>query len=318
MFRVVGDATCSRNRHSSRRLRPHLRYRRFPAGGRCYGVPSGRTRPLIRAAVAQLRNAIRPRPARHRALRGLDLRCRKARLRNLDRQPAARLRPDRVAVEDEPRSFWRSPLRSSFRSRLSSERLRLASRYPSRFRAPGLDAEPRLAAVVRRRHRPDRSLLFRLAAPPGRLAQPLTRALVLPIATLVLGWMPFTARMVRVGVVQALDSEYVQMARLKGLPETDVVRTHVLPNALVPAIQAFALTAAGMPAGIVIVEYLFGFQGIGSLPDSIPSRSRDALDCRGHHADSRRRVHRCEPALGHLHDPPDTPAANTGRRDESA
>jgi peptide/nickel transport system permease protein len=101
------------------------------------------------------------------------------------------------------------------------------------------------------------------------------RALVLPIATLVLGWMPFTARMVRVGVVQALDSEYVQMARLKGLPERSVVRSHVLPNSLVPAIQAFALTAAGMPAGIVIVEYLFGFQGIGVfLIDSV--RSRDA------------------------------------------
>ena len=101
------------------------------------------------------------------------------------------------------------------------------------------------------------------------------RALVLPIATLVLGWMPFTARMVRVGVLQALDSDYVQMARLKGLSERDVVRSHVLPNSLVPAIQAFALTAAGMPAGIVIVEYLFGFQGIGVfLIDSV--RSRDA------------------------------------------
>ena len=75
--------------------------------------------------------------------------------------------------------------------------------------------------------------------------------------------------------VQALDSEYVQMARLKGLSEQRVVRSHVLPNSLVPAIQAFALTAAGMPAGIVIVEYLFGFQGIGVfLIDSV--RSRDA------------------------------------------
>jgi peptide/nickel transport system permease protein len=101
------------------------------------------------------------------------------------------------------------------------------------------------------------------------------RALVLPIATLVLGWMPFTARMVRVGVVQSLDSDYVQMARLKGLSGRRVVRCHVLPNSLVPAIQAFALTAAGMPAGIVIVEYLFGFQGIGVfLIDSV--RSRDA------------------------------------------
>jgi peptide/nickel transport system permease protein len=98
-------------------------------------------------------------------------------------------------------------------------------------------------------------------------------SLVLPIATLVLGWMPFTARMVRAGVVGALDSDYAQMARLKGLSEQRVIRSHVLPNSLVPAIQAFALTAAGMPAGIVIVEYLFGFQGIGVfLIDAVRAR----------------------------------------------
>ncbi|MFN8224242.1 MAG: ABC transporter permease [Gaiellales bacterium] len=89
-------------------------------------------------------------------------------------------------------------------------------------------------------------------------------ALVLPLATLVLGWMPLTARMVRAGVVGVLQSDYVHMARLKGLPERRVLRSHVLPNSMVPAIQAFALTAASMPAGIVIVEYLFAFQGTGS------------------------------------------------------
>ena len=105
------------------------------------------------------------------------------------------------------------------------------------------------------------------------------RALILPTATLVLGWMPFTARMVRTGVVQALDSEYVQMARLKGLSGWRVVRAHVLPNSLVPAIQAFALTAAGMPAGIVIVEYLFGFQGIGVfLIDAVRSRDTPTVE----------------------------------------
>lgn len=91
------------------------------------------------------------------------------------------------------------------------------------------------------------------------------RSLVLPVATLVLGWVPLTARMVRAGVVAVLESDYVQMARLKGIPEGKVVRRHVLPNALVPAIQAFALTAASMPAGIVIVEYLYSFQGIGNM-----------------------------------------------------
>jgi peptide/nickel transport system permease protein len=98
-------------------------------------------------------------------------------------------------------------------------------------------------------------------------------SVILPIATLVLGWVPFTARMVRAGIVEVLDSDYVQMARLKGIPEREVVRRHVLPNSLVPAIQAFALTAASMPAGIVIVEYLFSFQGIGNtLVQSVENR----------------------------------------------
>lgn len=99
------------------------------------------------------------------------------------------------------------------------------------------------------------------------------KGLILPTATLVLGWMPFTARMVRAGVAEVLDSEYVQMARLKGMPEQKVVQGHVLPNSLVPSIQAFALTAAGMPAGIVIVEYLFSYQGIGDfLIQAVQSR----------------------------------------------
>ena len=100
---------------------------------------------------------------------------------------------------------------------------------------------------------------------PAVSLRPTPEALVLPVATLVLGWMPFSARMVRAGVAKVLDSDFVQMARLKGLPENRVVRAHVLPNALVPAIQAFALTAASMPAGIVIVEYLFAYQGIGEF-----------------------------------------------------
>lgn len=105
------------------------------------------------------------------------------------------------------------------------------------------------------------------------------RSVVLPVATLVLGWVPFTARMVRAGIVDVLESDYVQMARLKGIPERRVVRDHVLPNALVPAIQAFALTAASMPAGIVIVEYLFSFQGVGNtLVQSVVNRDTATVE----------------------------------------
>lgn len=93
---------------------------------------------------------------------------------------------------------------------------------------------------------------------------PTPAAIVLPVVTLVLGWAPLTARMIRAGIVDVLDSDFVQLARLKGLPERQVLRRHILPNALVPGIQAFALTAASMPAGIVIVEYLFSYPGLGN------------------------------------------------------
>lgn len=99
---------------------------------------------------------------------------------------------------------------------------------------------------------------------PAVSFSPTPVALVLPAATLVLGWSPMTARMIRAGIVSVLDSDFVQMARLKGLPERLVVRRHILPNSLVPGIQAFALTAASMPAGIVIVEYLFAYPGLGN------------------------------------------------------
>jgi peptide/nickel transport system permease protein len=105
------------------------------------------------------------------------------------------------------------------------------------------------------------------------------RSIVLPVATLVLGWVPLTARMVRAGIVDVLESDYVQMARLKGMPERKVVRRHVLPNSLVPAIQAFALTAASMPAGIVIVEYLYSFQGIGNaLVQAVENRDTATVE----------------------------------------
>lgn len=98
-------------------------------------------------------------------------------------------------------------------------------------------------------------------------------SVVLPVSVMVLGWMPFPTRMIRAGVIDALRSPYVEMAILKGLPRRRQLVKHVLPNAIVPGIHAFALTAASMPAGVVVVEYLFGFQGVGAmLIDSVRAR----------------------------------------------
>ncbi len=96
---------------------------------------------------------------------------------------------------------------------------------------------------------------------------------VLPVATLVLAVMPYISRMLRASTVEVLESEYVMMARLKGVSESRVLWHHALPNAIVPTIQVIVLNIAWLAGGIVTVEYLFGFPGIGSaLVDAVANR----------------------------------------------
>jgi peptide/nickel transport system permease protein len=88
-------------------------------------------------------------------------------------------------------------------------------------------------------------------------------ALVLPVATLALASIGHTARMVRGSMIEVLESEYVRMARLKGVPERSVIFHHAFRNALVPTIQVAALTIAWLAGGIVVVEVVFDYPGIG-------------------------------------------------------
>ncbi|MEJ1180448.1 MULTISPECIES: ABC transporter permease [unclassified Pseudarthrobacter] len=89
------------------------------------------------------------------------------------------------------------------------------------------------------------------------------QALILPIATLVLANTPYTFRMMRGAMVEALESEYVQMGRLKGLRPRTILWVHALPNALAPIVQAIALSFAFLAGGAVVVEYLFAYPGLG-------------------------------------------------------
>jgi peptide/nickel transport system permease protein len=96
---------------------------------------------------------------------------------------------------------------------------------------------------------------------------------VLPAGALVLATFPYIARLLRASMIEVLESEYVAMARLKGMPEGLVLRRHVLPNALVPTIQGAALELAWLAGGIVVIEYLFGFPGIGqALVEAVQNR----------------------------------------------
>jgi peptide/nickel transport system permease protein len=88
---------------------------------------------------------------------------------------------------------------------------------------------------------------------------------VLPAATLVLAVTPYISRIMRGSMIEVLESEYVTMARLKGLAERTVIWRHAVPNAIVPAIQVTALQLAWMAGGVVVVEFVFSYPGIGSL-----------------------------------------------------
>ena len=89
--------------------------------------------------------------------------------------------------------------------------------------------------------------------------------LVMPVTTLVIVMVAYIQRMVRTSLIDALASDYVQMATLKGLPRRRVILAHALPNALLPAINATALTVAWLVGGVVVVESVFNYPGVGRL-----------------------------------------------------
>jgi peptide/nickel transport system permease protein len=75
---------------------------------------------------------------------------------------------------------------------------------------------------------------------------------------------------VRASLLEVIDSDYVELARLKGIPESVVMRKHALLNAIVPGIQVVALQLAFLAGGVVVVETLFAYPGIGlQLVDAV-------------------------------------------------
>lgn len=88
---------------------------------------------------------------------------------------------------------------------------------------------------------------------------------VLPAVTMALFTIAAVARLTRIGMLDALDSEYVRLARMKGLPESTVVLKHALANSLVPVLTYMGAFFATMVTGAVVIETVFGWPGIGRL-----------------------------------------------------
>lgn len=91
------------------------------------------------------------------------------------------------------------------------------------------------------------------------------RHLTLPALALVIVLFGYIARITRAGVVEALDADYTRTAYLKGLPHGIVIRRHVLRNALLPTIAVIATQTGYLLGGLVAIEYLFNYQGIGLM-----------------------------------------------------
>jgi peptide/nickel transport system permease protein len=95
----------------------------------------------------------------------------------------------------------------------------------------------------------------------GALTQ--IRYLVLPAIALAIVLFGYIARITRAGVVEALDADYTRTAYLKGLSHNAVIRRHVLRNALMPTIAVVATQVGYLVGGLVAIEYLFNYQGVG-------------------------------------------------------
>ena len=96
----------------------------------------------------------------------------------------------------------------------------------------------------------------------------------LPVFTLTLISVAHIMRMTRASIVNLLASPYIEMAKLKGIKPARVIIKHALPNAWAPIIQVIILNVAFMVVGVVIIEVVFVYPGLGALMvDSVQNRN---------------------------------------------
>ncbi|HBB85178.1 MAG TPA: ABC transporter permease [Sulfitobacter sp.] len=95
----------------------------------------------------------------------------------------------------------------------------------------------------------------------------------LPALTLILVVVAHMMRMTRAAIINVLASPYIEMARLKGVPRWRIIVQHALPNALAPIVNVVALNLAYLVVGVVVVEVVFSYPGLGQLlVDAVSSR----------------------------------------------
>lgn len=100
---------------------------------------------------------------------------------------------------------------------------------------------------------------------PNNTVEDWVRQLILPALTATFVLLGYIARLTRAGVLEELKKPYVRMATLKGLPRRVVTVKHVLRNALLPTITVIAISFGWLIGGLVVIETVFNYPGLGSL-----------------------------------------------------
>jgi peptide/nickel transport system permease protein len=109
--------------------------------------------------------------------------------------------------------------------------------------------------------------------PPGSHPWEHLSEVWLPALTLAAVVVPNIALIMRASMIEVLESDYIEMARLKGVPERQIVLRDALPNALGPAFQIIALNLAYLAGGVIVVESVFSYSGVGvALQEAVLNR----------------------------------------------
>ncbi|MCI0799731.1 MAG: ABC transporter permease [Chloroflexi bacterium] len=107
--------------------------------------------------------------------------------------------------------------------------------------------------------------------PPGRMGGP--SHYIMPAITLGTFSIAGMMRLIRSSMLEVLDTEYVKLARIKGLPEWKVFWKHALRNALIPVLTLFGVFVGGFVTGAIVTETVFAWPGIGRLTiDAVAQR----------------------------------------------
>ena len=96
---------------------------------------------------------------------------------------------------------------------------------------------------------------------------------LLPAITVIIGHVAHLSRLLRAGFIETMNSDFVERARLSGVPERNIVLRHVLPASVIPTLNAMALYMAGVLSGLIVVEKVFGYPGLGiELIEAVDTR----------------------------------------------